>query len=100
MSEYIRETFYKDDDGECVVELADDILFAHVTIRNFSPSVMKRVKSVWAYLKYTAYMSGFDAILTYNANKKFCEKMDPEYRTLFNFTHEGQEREVLIWELK
>lgn len=100
MSNYIKATFYEDEDIKVTLEEMDGYLMAHLTIYQFSKSVHKKVLSLREEIINRAYFSGYDAIYSYTADERIPRLIGEELEELGDFYFHGKNYKVWKWELK
>lgn len=74
--EYYTESlvFHKDDDLQVILEETDGLLFIHVEVYNFRPSVYKRMKALWKDIYDRAWFGGYESIFCATPKKHFLDR--------------------------
>jgi hypothetical protein len=90
---------YDTEDYRMVEEVVNGILFYHIDIFNFSPSVYKHLKGGWEQVKINAAKDGWDAVYSYTQNHSYVKKFGGEMvAKVISLT--GDCYGVYKWELK
>jgi len=94
-----RLLFYYDPDFQVEFEPFDDTTAnLHVTARNFSSSVLKRMYLVYAALEDYLGTHGYKKMITITPNPKFCKLFGGT--TINTIQYNGKEHEVIEWVLR
>lgn len=88
---------YKDEDFQIDVQPVNDVVHLHCYVFNWKPSVLKKIYSVFAYLKDLLSVSGYAYMATITPNPKFAKLFGGEVidEKMIN----GKYHEVIVWEL-
>lgn len=92
-----RIVFYKDNDGIFEYETDGKEVILHCTMYKWSPSVLKKCYMVFGDFLNTMRKEGFERVCTVTPNPKFSKLFNGKF--IANYTHEGEQYEVLVWEL-
>lgn len=66
------------DMAKFTLEDIDGHLYLHMEVYNFSPSVLKYLRSVWPLMVYEIWAQGYDVMYSYNVNTKFLKLVTQE----------------------
>lgn len=94
--EYRRGTVVDREEYKIDIEYFHGEVFLHLLVDTFSPSIYKRIKEDFKYIKQLAYEEGFDYIHAYTPNLKFAKKMG-EVEHLDTVEINSQTLEVIRW---
>lgn len=84
-------TIYEDDDFRVHGEVLEGFFYMHVSVKNYSKAVRKRMKSVWEDVQKEVWLNGWDHIFSYNTNEKFAK--------LFGWRLVNKDLRMYVWEL-
>lgn len=92
-----RHVAYKDEDFQIDVQPVNDVVHLHCYVFNWKPSVLKKIYSVFTYLKELFSVSGYAYMATITPNPKFAKLFGGEVidEKMIN----GKYHEVIVWEL-
>lgn len=93
-----RHVAYKDEDFQVDVQVVNEVVHLHCEVSTWKPSVLKKMYSVFAYLKDLFSISGYAYMATVTTNPKFAKLFGGEVidEKLIN----NKKHEVIVWELK
>ena len=79
--EYYSEklTFYEDNDFIVELEETDGLLYIHVTVDNWKPSVYKKMVALWREIYERAWWGGYESIFGVTWNKQFIDRFVDKY---------------------
>lgn len=92
------KTYYEDDDVTLVLERHGDKLYLHVNVRKWTPSIAKKSFSVLRTLFEDMQDSGYREAFSITPNPKFAAMFGAT--SIYKFTHENKDYEVVKWDLK
>lgn len=88
---------FRDEDFVIEGEVMNSEFYIHCTVDNYSKEIKKRIKHVFGNVKREVLNQGFNRVLSYTPNIKFCKVLG-EYKHLVSVTDEdGKVYEVIEW---
>ena len=91
-----KETFYKDVNIHVEIEPYEGETLVHCNVYRLSPSIMRKLYTVFVQLQDTLSAQGIYSMRTVSPNIRFCEMFNGEI--LGTFRYEGQTYGVVKWE--
>lgn len=96
--EITRYTFLETNEFKFDYEIAGKILVLHLDVTQFSPSILKLMRSIFDLFKEDAISQGYEALATFTPNPKFAALFGGE--VVDHLIINDQYIEVFKWELK
>lgn len=93
-----KKLFYSDEDVKFEYEEDGNTLGLHCEVTNWSVSILKRSYRVLGDFMNLKRKEGFDRMITITPNLKFAQIFGGT--SMGTVEHDGEEYEVVVWELK
>lgn len=90
MTDFTRETYYRDDDIHVYLEEINGEVAIHVGITNFSKTVLKRIKEKWGEVVIKMYFLGYEDLFAYTKDNRIIKMIGGAERV-------GQHNEYEVW---
>jgi len=65
-----RRTYYQNDNFKVYLEEIDEQVFIHVAIYEFSKSILKDIKRVWAEVVVKLFFEGYENLFAYTKDNR------------------------------
>lgn len=89
-----RKTYYQDENFRVYLEEIKEQVFIHVAITNFSKSILKDIKAVWAEIVLKMFFQGYEELFAYTKDNRIIKMVGGAKKI-----GQHQEYEVWKWEL-
>lgn len=100
MSNYIKATYFEDDDLKVTLEELDGNLMVHVTIYSFNREVYGKLLYLWGQIQERAYWQGYEEIYTYTLDNRVPGILQSDGEQIGVFQKDGHQYKVWKWDLK
>jgi len=95
-----KAELYSDENFTLMAEGAEGNIFLHLSVHNFSKEILRDFRNKFKVVKQEAVSLGIEYLFTVTPNKKFCKLIDSSCKSLEVIEAEGEEFEVMVWDLK
>lgn len=99
MSDVKRRVYQENEQYQARLEEVDGVLYVHVVVHQMSKSTLSLLRKEFDVLKQKVRQAGYSHLFTYSTNSRFY-KLFKGCERVGDFEWQGQDYEVMTWELK